>query len=254
MTKGVNMCNEEKAVVKTDTYLTDLTATHKLCDLLMKTPHYAKMGSEGIFAVVETAKSLGIDPRIALGGGLYYARGKVEMSARAMGALIRKHKHSITKDAKSTDKICILNGKRADNGDTWTASFSLEEAQKAGLTKNQTWQMYQQDMLYARALTRLARQLFPDVIGNVYITGEIDDENSAANVDEEPVKEDTISPEQVEALTKLFDRLSDEQKKAILAKAETKDFADLTKSQFETAKNYILKLLTQTTEADNANN
>jgi len=247
------MCNEEKAVVKADNYLTDLTATHELCALLMKTPHYAKMGSEGIFAVVETAKSLGIDPRIALGGGLYYARGKVEMSARAMGALIRKHKHSITKDSKSTETVCILHGRRADNGDCWTASFSMAEAQKAGLTKNQTWQMYAQDMLYARALTRLARQLFPDIIGNVYIDGEIEIDNSFKNVDEPAKEPKIISKEQAEALLKLFNQLTPDQQEETLNKSKIESLNDLTADRFDGAKNYIIKLL-MNKEQDNAGN
>lgn len=154
--------------------LAELKNTHELCNMLMKTPHYQKMGAEGIFAVVETAKSLGVDPRLALGGGLYYVRGKVEMSARMMSSLIRSRKHSITKDSKSNDQLCILHGKRSDTGDCWTESFSIEEAKRAGLVRaNTPWINFPRDMLFARALSRLARQLFSDIIGNCYVEGEI---------------------------------------------------------------------------------
>jgi len=160
--------------VKQNNYLTELKNTQEMCALLMRTPHYSKMGQEGIFAIVETAKSLGVDPRQALGGGLYFVRGKVEMSARMMNALIRSRKHSITRDSKSNDQICILHGKRADTGDCWSESFSLEEARKAGLVKaNGPWVNFTRDMLFARALSRLARQLFPDIVGNCYVEGEI---------------------------------------------------------------------------------
>lgn len=153
--------------------MADLQNTQQLCQMLMKTPHYAKMGPEGVFAIVETAKSLAIDPRQALGGGLYYVKGKVEMSARLMNSLIRAQRHSITRDKRSDDTICILHGKRADNGDTWTESFSMADAQRAGLANNAVWKNFARDMLFARALSRLARQLFPDIIGNVYVEGEI---------------------------------------------------------------------------------
>jgi len=162
----------EEIAIKND-YVSDLANTQKLCDLLMKTPHYAKLGVEGVFAVVETAKSLGVDPRQALGGGLYYVRGKVEMSARMMNALIRSKKHSVTRDKRSDEKICILHGKRTDTGDTWTESFSIDDAQRAGLMGSAVWKTYPKDMLFARALSRLARQLFPDIIGNCYVEGEI---------------------------------------------------------------------------------
>jgi len=166
--------NKNEIIVKQNDYLNELRNTQELCGLLMKIPHYSKMGLEGIFAIVETAKSLNIDPRQALSGGLYFAKGRVEMSSRMMASLIRAKKHSITRDSKSDDKICILHGRRADTKDCWTESFSIEEAKKAGIIKHGgPWTTYPRDMLYARALSRLARQLFPDVIGNTYIKGEI---------------------------------------------------------------------------------
>lgn len=153
--------------------MTELKNSKALCEMLLKTPHYTKMGQEGVFAIVETAHSLGIDPRQALGGGLYYVKGKVEMSARMMNSLIRSKGHSIMRDAKSDDTVCILHGRRADNGDTWSEQFSIQDAQKAGLANNPVWKNFTRDMLFARALSRLARQLFPDVIGNVYVEGEL---------------------------------------------------------------------------------
>ena len=158
-------------------YLAELKGTQELCRLLMKTPHYAKMGPEGVFAIVETAKSLNIDPRQALAGGLYFVKGRVEMSSRMMASLVRSKGHSFTKDAKSDDNICILHGKRSDTKDCWTESFSIEEAKRAGIYRG-PWQTFPRDMLYARALSRLARQLFPDVIGNCYVQGEIGDDDS----------------------------------------------------------------------------
>ena len=161
------MCEEKNPIH-------DLKNTQELCQMLLKTSHYAKIGPEGLFAIVQNAKQLGIDPMLALGGGLYYVRGKVEMSARTMNALIRSKKHSITRDKRSNDEICVLHGKRADNGDSWSESFSLDDAKKAGLYKmNSPWSSFTRDMLFARALSWLARQLFPDVIGNVYVEGEI---------------------------------------------------------------------------------
>ncbi|MGL5264486.1 MAG: hypothetical protein ACRDAI_07990 [Candidatus Rhabdochlamydia sp.] len=151
----------------------DLQNTKNLCQMLVNTPYYARLGSDGIFAIIETAKSLNIDPKLALGGSLYYVKGKVEMSSRLMNSMIRAQKHSITMDLKSNDTICILHGKRADNGDTWTESFSMEEANKAGLINTTVWKNFARDMLFARALSRLARRLFPDIIGNVYVEGEI---------------------------------------------------------------------------------
>lgn len=154
----------------------EILDTNAIAKQLLATPFYSKMGAEGLYAIVGTAQALGVDARLALSGGLYYVRGKVEMSSRMMNALIRSKKHSITRDKKSDETICILHGKRSDNGDTWTASFSIDEARRAGLTTNKTWENWCVDMLFARALSRLARQLFPDVIGNCYVEGELSEE------------------------------------------------------------------------------
>lgn len=226
-------------VAKQHNYLVELKNTQELCSLLMKTPHYSRMGQEGIFAVVETAKSLNIDPRLALGGGLYYVKGKVEMSARMMAALIRQKKHSITRDAKSNDKICILHGKRSDTKDCWTESFSIEEARKANLTKNPVWQNFTRDMLYARALSRLARQLFPDVIGNCYVEGEISLDNniqpikSIETVEEAP-QQTSLNDEEVFRLEDALDKVPDYKTIIVefLNKKGIPDFHDIPKEMF----------------------
>jgi len=55
-----------------------------------------------------------------------------------------------------------------------TTSFTYVEAVKAGLVKQGGgWTKWPKDMCFARALSRLARQLFSDVIGMGYVEGEI---------------------------------------------------------------------------------
>ena len=142
---------------------------------LLKTGHYRKLGQAGIFAVLQMARSIGTDPIQALNGGLYPVDGKVEMDGRLMMSLIRQAGHSITKDKRSTATHCILHGKRADTGDTWTESFGMEDAKKAGLLSRGVYAKYGKDMFQWRALSRLARFLFPDVIKGCYAIGEIKD-------------------------------------------------------------------------------
>lgn len=156
--------------------LQDLQEINEMTRALMQTKHYQKMGDVGVFAIVQKAKALNVGPLEALNGGLYFVQGKVEMSAQMMTQLIRRAGHSIVKDPKSDDTICILHGKRKDNGDTWTESFSMKDAERAGLMKNPTWKSYPRDMMFNRALSRLARQLFPDVIHGCYIENELREE------------------------------------------------------------------------------
>lgn len=171
---------------------------NRTAQMLMKTPHYAKMGADGVYAIVANAMSLGINPLEALNGGLYYVQGKVGMSSELMNSLIRQRGHSITKDPKSDDKVCILHGKRSDNGDTWICTFSMEDARRAGLMKNM-YEKYPSVMIYNRCLSMLARQLFPDVIkGAGYCESELKEIADSKELPQEVLE--LINAEQVQEL------------------------------------------------------
>jgi len=65
-------------------------------------------------------------------------------------------------------------------GDKWQevgpASFTFEEAKRAGLTRNATWQKFRQDLLFARALSRGCRRYCADQFGGTaYTEGELDE-------------------------------------------------------------------------------
>jgi hypothetical protein len=126
-----------------------------------------------VMMIMLSARELGIPPMQALNGGLNLIQGKVEISARMMSALIRKAGHKI-KVQECTNTQCVLYGTRGDTGETQSSSFCIQEAQMAGLVKQGGgWTKWPKDMCFARALSRLARQLFSDVIGIGYIEGEI---------------------------------------------------------------------------------
>ena len=133
------------------------------CKKILNTRHYQAFGEAGIHAIMARASSLGIHPFEALNGGFTCIQGKVGMSTEMMAALVRKRGHSITKDPKSNSEMVILHGKRADNGDTWTCTFSKEDAISAGLWNSATWKKYPGVMLYNRCMSQLFRQLFPDL-------------------------------------------------------------------------------------------
>jgi hypothetical protein len=51
----------------------------------------------------------------------------------------------------------------------------MKQAQAAGLTKNPVWKSYPERMLFNRALSNLAKDLFSDCIGTAYVEGEIEE-------------------------------------------------------------------------------
>jgi hypothetical protein len=218
----------------------EISNTQDLCKQLMRTPHYAKMGETGIFAIIQKAKALNINPIDALNGGLYCVNGKVEMSSNMMMQLIRQAGHSVTKDRKSDDTICILHGKRKDNGDTWTESFSIEDAQRAGIYKN-VWQKFPRNMLFARALSNLARQLFADTVKGCYVENEIQGDLIASV---ESKEDETIYPsrEEADALRSRLNQLSDLNKnveKFMSSQFGTIDLASIPMEMFEKIKERV---------------
>jgi hypothetical protein len=212
------MSNELVRVDNFESALVEIENTEKMCQKLLATKHYAKLGQEGIYAIVAKAKSLGVNPLEALNGGLYFVQGKVGMSGEMMASLIRQAGHSICKDPKSDEKCIILNGRRKDNGDTWQCSFSIDDAKRAGIYKNM-WEKYPAVMAYNRCLSMLARQLFPDVIkGSGYTMDEL--KEIARNDPMPPMEQvetvELISDVQLMELSNLLTRCPEEYVESVM--------------------------------------
>lgn len=152
----------------------EMMVFHTMAEQAVSSKMYKGIGEKaGVMMIMLSARELGIPPMSALNGGLCIIQGKVEISARMMSALIRKAGHQI-QVKECTPTQCVLIGKRSDTGESQNASFSVAEAQQAGIFKaGGGWTKFPKDMCFARALSRLARQLFSDVIGMGYIEGEI---------------------------------------------------------------------------------
>jgi len=206
-----------------DCVVKDIDAMQEVCRKLMQTKHYAAMGEAGLFAIVQKARALGINPLEALNGGLYFVQGRVGMSSEMMASLIRGRGHSIIKDDRSDHTVCILRGKRADNGDTWTVSFSIDDAKRAGLARGM-YDKYPAIMLYNRAMSIMARQLFPDVIkGSGYTREELIEAQRGdgrdlvrEEVEEEPVKQ-IITQEQAQELIDILSDCTEEYQQQLMS-------------------------------------
>jgi hypothetical protein len=136
-----------------------------------------------------TAKSLGVDPMVALNGGFQIIKGKINMGAHFMTALARRKGHSI-KVIEMTDKKCVIIGQRKDNGDSLKYEFTWEEAQRAKLTNKDNWQNNPKQMLYCGCVRNVFRILFSD-IGIAYDPDEMNEEpahsEDALNIEVSPV-------------------------------------------------------------------
>lgn len=162
-----------------------------------KSKYFEKIGGyEGIFAIAMYAREMGLPIMTSLFGGMQNIQGKITIAPQLMNSMIRKAGHTL--DIQSSDVKCTIKGTRKDTGESNTVSFSIEDAKKAGIYKN-AWEKYPSDMCFARALSRLARRLFPDVIGMAYVEGEIEEhlhkKERHSKLEDAVTIEESIEPE-----------------------------------------------------------
>ena len=132
-----------------------------------------------ILAAVLTGKEYGLGPMASL-SHIVIVDGRASISAELATRLIREAGHRI-EIVEHSDRICTLRGVRTDTGDEMTVSFSIEDAARAGLVSIEDgtprarsrkgrplpWETYTDDLLWARAITRLHKRLFADLPAGV---------------------------------------------------------------------------------------
>lgn len=153
---------------------------------------FSKIGGEsGLLSIMLMARELGLPAMQSVMGGMNIIQGKVELSPRLMNSMIRKAGHKI-EILECSDIKCTLKGSRNDTSETYSCSFTIEDARKAGLVRSGGgWEKWASDMLFARCLSRLARRLFADVISTAYVEGEITDPEAHGPI-HQPVKEEVL--------------------------------------------------------------
>jgi hypothetical protein len=130
-------------------------------------------GKPGDIAVaVLYGQEIGLAPMTSL-NRIVVIEGKPTLDAQGMSAVIRMAGHSLVAEVDSTHATIV--GTRKDNGDTMTVTFTIEDAKRAELTSKSGWKKYPADMCFARAMSRIGRELFSDcLLGFSYTPEEAD--------------------------------------------------------------------------------
>lgn len=113
---------------------------------------------------------LGIRPFASM-NGIHIIKGKTTIAAGLMATLIKRsdrYNYRVTEHSETICKIAFFEHSEPC-GET---SFSIEDAKKANLLANTTWQNYPRNMLFARALSNGARWYCADVFGGPVYTPE----------------------------------------------------------------------------------
>lgn len=224
----------------------EMSIIKELSQYAIESKFFEKLGGKsGIFTIMMYAKELGIPPMQALFGGMHNVQGKIEVAPVQMNAMIRQAGHRID-IVKHDNNICTLKGTRKGSGEILSVSFTINDAKIAGIYKEGgSWTKYPQDMLWARAMSRLGRRLFPDVIGSMYVEGEVDEsievngacdstiavegsEEKAEVVETPEEKEDITVEKSAELISKFVGLENDEQLKGYISWCKSKTKSSLT--------------------------
>ncbi len=159
-------------LVKTDP-AAELDFIMKVANIFMKSGKFGKdCNLETIALMIMYSRELGLGLASSCVNGFECVQGKVTMKPALMSNMIRRAGHSLQILKWEPDE-CVIKGKRADNGDELTISFTMEDAKRAGWDQKAVYKQNPKNMLYARAMGNLGRMLFGDVIGNPYASDEI---------------------------------------------------------------------------------
>lgn len=119
-----------------------------------------------VLACILTGAELGLGPMQSL-RMVNVIEGRPAASAELMRALVNRAGHRVDVVDARQDRV-TLSGVRRDTGARATVTWTLDDAERAGLLKNPAWSKYPRSMLLARATSELCRMLFADVIGGLY--------------------------------------------------------------------------------------
>ena len=146
--------------------VSDMELVWKLAQRLCDTdfvPDAFRSKPNAVLAAILTGREVGIGPMQAL-QSINVIKGKPSLAPELQRALVLRAGHSVVFRTLTND-VCVIHGKRADNGDELTIEWTIADAQQAGLlSKGGSWDKYPRAMLAARATSELCRLLFPDVI------------------------------------------------------------------------------------------
>lgn len=123
---------------------------------------------------VMAGAEIGLPPFASM-SGIHIVQGKPVLGANLIATLVKNDPRYDYRVKRSDNESCILTWYESGKP-VGESSFTIQEANAAGLTGKQTWKAYPSDMLFARALTRGARRYAPGIFGGapVYTPEELD--------------------------------------------------------------------------------
>lgn len=146
-------------------------------------------------ATIMVGKELGLPPMASL-NEMFLVNGSVGLSGKAMMSLVFRAGHAIytTLDPKVGTAVAWRRDPVTHIlSEVGTYTFTMEDAETAGLASSGTYTKYPADMLGWKAVARAVRFAFPDVVMG-YLPSEINLDVAEAPFDEEEYDPESGQP------------------------------------------------------------
>ncbi len=126
---------------------------------------------EQTFALMMLSADMGVSPMRALQEYHVLGDGRVTITASAALGRFKKAGGRI-RYLERTEERCTVEAEHA--GSKVTVSWTLEDAQRAGLLGSPSWKRYPRQMLSARATMEAIRAVAPEVLSGMYAPEELE--------------------------------------------------------------------------------
>jgi hypothetical protein len=123
-----------------------------------------------VTACILMGAEIGIGPMQSL-AKIAIIDGRPAPSAELARALCLSDGHDLWVEEATTTRV-VMGGKRANSSHVQKATWTMDDAKKAGLAGKQNWQRYPRQMLLARCSIELARMVAPDSLGGISVFAE----------------------------------------------------------------------------------
>ena len=116
---------------------------------------------------IQAGREIGLPPFASM-TGIHIVNGKPTIGANLIATLVKNDPRYDYRVKRADNQACTLTWYEGGKA-VGESTFTIEEANAAGLTTKATWKAYTSDMLFARALTRGARRFAPGIFGGAPI-------------------------------------------------------------------------------------
>lgn len=141
---------------------------HALGEALVQSGYFHTRGVDSIAqaaVAVIAGRELGLGPIEALRSFHFTSQG-VQPTAELLSRLVRRHPRYDYTVQTLNDEVCTLSfyDDECGEGVELISTFTIKDAERAGLTRSENWRKYPRNMLFSRAMTNGVAWYAPDVI------------------------------------------------------------------------------------------